>query len=97
MAKESESMHPDKDETDVTPEEQTDFVWEEPTTTPDFIACAYNAIQAMDGLDASMLGKWAEDAKKRIIRKSVKIIDRCIDDLYDELIVLNEKENEDEE
>jgi len=47
------------------------------TTRADYIACAYYAISSVEGLDTGIMTK--EDAKRirRIMRKSLRIIDVC--------------------
>ena len=51
------------------------------TTRADYIACAYYAISSVESLDTGIMTK--EDAKriKRIMRKSLRIIDDCINEL----------------
>jgi hypothetical protein len=55
------------------------------TTRADYIGCAYYAISSVKGLDTGIMTK--EDAKriKRILRKSLRIIDDCINEMHDEL------------
>lgn len=55
------------------------------TTRADYIACAFYAISSVEGLDTGIMTK--EDAKriKRILRKSLRIIDDCINEMHDEL------------
>lgn len=55
------------------------------TPRSEYMQCAYFAIIAMDGIDTGLMSK--EDAlnNREIIRKSVKIIDNIIDELYHEL------------
>ena len=64
------------------------------TTRTDYITCAYSAISAVEGMDTQIMSK--EDAKriKRIIRKSLMIIDDCITEMYDELFERNEEEDD---
>jgi hypothetical protein len=76
-------------ELEPTPEEiQQEEVPEldvEYTTRADYIACAFYSISAVEGLDTGLMTK--EDAKriKRILRKSLRIIDDCINEMHDEL------------
>lgn len=65
-------------ETEEEPEVEVEL-----TSRSDYISCAFNAIQAVDCLNDMT----SEDAKrkKRIIRKSIKIIDTIIAEMYDEL------------
>jgi hypothetical protein len=55
------------------------------TTREDYIGCAYNAISAVEGLDTGMMNKTDALRVKRIIRKSLRIIDECVNEMYDEL------------
>lgn len=63
------------------------------TARLDYITAAYSAISAVEGMDTQIMSK--EDAKrvKRIIRKSLMIIDDCITEMYDELF---EKDEDDD-
>jgi len=76
-------------EQEPTPEEieqeQVPEVDVEYTTRADYISCAYYAIASVEGLDTGIMTK--EDAKriKRILRKSLRIIDDCINEMHDEL------------
>ena len=81
----------DEEKPDLTPDsDETDSYWQEPTRESEFIASAFNAIQAVQEIDMTLLGKQYETMKQRVIKKSLRIINRCIDDLYDELFVVNE-------
>ena len=66
-------------------EELVEEVEIEYTTRSDYISAAYFAISSVEGIDTQIMSK--EDAKriKRIIRKSIMIIDDCISEMYDEL------------
>lgn len=64
------------------PEEEVVF---ETTTREDYIGCAYNAIAAVDGLDTGMMNKTDSLRVKRILKKSLRIIDECVTEMYDEL------------
>lgn len=68
------------------PEELTgDFEFIEATSYAEFIACAFNSICATDDIDEALLEN-KEKAKIRLIRsKSISIIYKCINELYDEL------------
>ena len=58
------------------------------TTTSEYITSAVQSLSAMHELDYEMLNAMSkEDGKllKRIIRKSLRIIDICIAEMYDEL------------
>jgi hypothetical protein len=64
------------------------------TSRSEYITSAYSAISAVEGMDTQIMSK--EDAKrvKRIIRKSLMIIDDCITEMYDELYEKDDDENE---
>lgn len=66
-------------------EEATEEIELEYTTRSDYISAAYFAISSVEGIDTQIMSK--EDAKriKRIIRKSIMIIDDCIGEMYNEL------------
>jgi hypothetical protein len=66
---------------------QVDF-----TTSHDYIASAFQAINAVDDIDTALLSKSDEMRIKRIRRKSLLIIESCINELYSELF---ESEDED--
>jgi hypothetical protein len=55
----------------------------EMTTRSDYISCAFYAISAIEGMDTGIMSK--EGAIKRILRKSLRIIDDCINEMHDEL------------
>lgn len=61
------------------------------TTRVDYISAAFYSISAVEGIDLLMMSK--EDAKKikRILKKSVRIIDSCISEMYDELFEEDEE------
>lgn len=74
-------------------EELVEEVGIEYTTRSDYISAAYFAISSVEGIDTQIMSK--EDAKriKRIIRKSIMIIDDCISEMYDELYEEDAEEN----
>ena len=79
------------------PQQQEEEVGEieiEYTSRAEYISSAHSAISAVEGMDTQIMSK--EDAKriKRIIRKSLMIIDDCITEMYDELYEKDEDENE---
>lgn len=61
------------------------------TTRLDYISAAFYSISSVEGIDLLMISK--EDAKKikRILKKSVRIIDSCISEMYDELFEEDEE------
>jgi len=66
---------------------QVDF-----TTSHDYISSAFQALNAVDDFDTALLSKSDEMRIKRIRRKSLLIIESCINELYSELF---ESEDED--
>jgi hypothetical protein len=74
-------------------EELADEIGIEYTTRSDYISAAYFAIASVEGIDTGIMTK--EDAKriKRIMRKSLMIIDDCITEMYDELYENDDDEN----
>ena len=79
----------------VTQEEvnELDEIEVEYTTRIDYISAAFYSISSVEGIDLLMMSK--EDAKKikRILKKSIRIIDSCLSEMYDELF----EEDKDEE
>ena len=73
-----------KDEDKVT-DADLDLTAVEFTTRSEYIQCAYFAMSAVEGIDTAIMTKEDEKRIKRIIRKSIMIIDDCITELYDEL------------
>ncbi len=53
------------------------------TTHSELITCSYFAIAAVSDLDTAMMAKVDAIMIKRIMRKSLKLIDKCIGELYD--------------
>jgi len=71
--------------------ELEDEIEVETTTRSDYITAAYFAISSVEGMDTQIMSR--EDSKriKRIIRKSIKIIDDCISEMHDELFEEDEE------
>lgn len=63
--------------------EDTDLVDVELTTREEYIACAYNAMNAADTYNA--ITKIDADRVKRIKRKCLRIIDEMVGEMYSEL------------
>ena len=61
------------------------------TTREEYIGCAYNAIASVEGMDTGMMNKTDALRIKRIIRKSLRIIDECVNEMYDELFEEDEE------
>ena len=65
--------------------ESTEEALVEFTTREDYISCAYYSISSVEDLDTGMMNKTDALRVKRIIRKSLRIIDQCVNEMYDEL------------
>ena len=76
---------------DLTIGEEIEEAEFETTTRSDYVASCYNAIAAVGEIDTGIMSK--EDAKRkaRIVRKSLRIIDDIISELYDELFEEDEE------
>jgi len=55
------------------------------TTRSEYIQCAYFAISAVVDMDTGLMNGEEKKRAKRIIRKSLMIIDDCITEMFDEL------------
>jgi len=75
-----------------TPEEVEGII--EFTTREEYISGAFYSISAVDGMDELLMSK--EDARRirRIRRKCLRIIDECVNEMFDELFEIDE-DNED--
>ena len=60
------------------------------TSASEYIHSAYSALAAVDDIDTAIISKEDEKRIKRIKRKSIKIIDICITEMYDELFDTDE-------
>jgi len=74
-------------------EQEQEWVYEEPTSTPEYIASATNAISAVENFDTAIMTNADRKRVERIRRRSLKIIDYNIGVLYDELF---DEKNEEE-
>ena len=63
--------------------EQEDDAAFEFTTHEELITCSYFAISAVSDLDTGIMSKIDAIMIKRIMRKSLKLIDKCIGELYE--------------
>lgn len=77
------------------PQEEEAF-WEDPTRASEYISAAYYAIAALSEVDLAMLPKVYTDMRDRGLKRALKIIDGALSDLYDEMFVVNEKEDTNE-
>jgi hypothetical protein len=55
----------------------------ETTSQSVLISCSFYAIAAVSDLDTGLMGKEEKAMVKRIISRSLRLIDTCIKDLYD--------------
>lgn len=67
-------------DTEVELEDDAEFEF---TTHEELITCSYFAISAVSDLDTGMMSKIDAIMIKRIIRKSLRLIDKCIGELYE--------------
>ena len=76
------------EEKEPTPEEikelEESFEFEY-TTRTDYVSCAYYSISAVEGIDLLLLTKDEARKIKKIIKKSIRIIESCINEMHDEL------------
>ena len=68
---------------DLLPEEEANEAEFETTSQQELISCGFYAISAVADLDTAMMGKLEQAMVKRIIKRSLRLIDTCIKDLYD--------------
>lgn len=82
--------------TTAEPEEESAEMFEEGmvefTSTGEYINSAYFALSAVEDIDTAIISKEDEKRIKRIKRKSIKIIDICITEMYDELFENDEED-----
>lgn len=62
------------------------------TTASEYIASSCNAINTINEIDTALMSKSDEARIKRIKRKSLRIIDLCIAEMYDELFESDDEE-----
>ncbi len=63
-------------------EELIEVEW---TSRSEYVASAYNAIASTENLDPALMSNADANRIKRIRRKSLRIIDDCINEMYSEL------------
>ena len=76
-------------------EETTDEGIVEFTTREELIGCSYNCIMAVSDMDTGMMSKVDAMRVKRIIRRSLRILDEMSKEMYDELFDDRNEEEED--
>jgi len=69
----------------VEEEAEEEFIEVEFTTRTEAIQSAYASISACEEFDLGMLPISQQKIIKRIRRKSIRIIDECIGEIYDEI------------
>jgi hypothetical protein len=62
------------------------------TSSHEYIASACNSINTIADIDTALMSKSDELRIKRIKRKSLRIIDLCIGEMYDELFESDDEE-----
>ena len=68
---------------DNKPEEQEEEIYFETTSQSEIIASSFYAISAVADLDTAMMSKSEQAMVKRIMKRSLRLIDSCIKDLYE--------------
>lgn len=76
-------MSEEKKEEEVKEEEMEMVV--EYTHAIEYIQAAYFALSSVDDMDVAIMNKSDEQRIKRIRRKSIRIIDECLNEMYSEL------------
>lgn len=70
-------------EQDNKPEEQEEEIYFETTSQSEIIASSFYAISAVSDLDTAMMSKTEAAMVKRIMKRSLRLIDSSIKDLYE--------------
>ena len=65
--------------------DENEEIFFEPSSNHDYISSAYNALSAVDDFDTSIMSKRDKAAVNRIRRRCIRIIDHCLNDIYEEL------------
>lgn len=81
------SPEPDGDTAEIFEDGMVEF-----TSAGEYINSAYFALSAVEDIDTAIISKEDEKRIKRIKRKSIKIIDICITEMYDELFENDEED-----
>lgn len=68
------------DDDEIAGDVETEF-----TTRTEYVSCAQHAIDAVEYMDSGLMDSEGRALKERIVRKSLRIIDNIISELYDEL------------
>jgi hypothetical protein len=78
--------------TEELPEEQFEVEY---TTRLDYINAAVLSLTSIGDIDAMIMNKSDEQRIKRIRRKSLRIIDECLCEMYDELFETDDEDKTD--
>lgn len=87
VVNENLTVEPPKQEAEMFEEGMVEF-----TSAGEYINSAYFALSAVEDIDTAIISKEDEKRIKRIKRKSIKIIDICITEMYDELFENDEED-----
>jgi len=63
--------------------EETNEAEFETTSHSELISCSFYAIAAVQDLDTALMDREEKAMVKRIIKRSLRLIDTCIKDLYE--------------
>ena len=55
----------------------------ETTSHSELISCSFYAISAVSDMDTAMMSKAEQAMVRRILKRSLRLIDSCIKDLYE--------------
>ena len=75
-------------------EEIEEIIYEEELTWVEAINCAFAALSSIDGIDFGMLNPSDQNRILRIRRKSIRLIDAGINEIYEEKFLSNEEEQQ---
>lgn len=87
VVKENLTSEPEVDTAEMFEDGMVEF-----TSAGEYINSAYFALSAVEDIDTAIISKEDEKRIKRIKRKSIKIIDICITEMYDELFENDEED-----
>lgn len=73
-------------------EEELEVVYEEEMTWSEVIQCAFASLSAVDGIDFGLLNPADQNRIMRIRRKSIRLIDAGIHEIYVEKLLSNNEE-----
>ena len=75
-------------------DEIEEIIYEEELTWVEVINCAFASLSAIDGIDFGMLNPSDQNRILRIRRKSIRLIDAGINEIYEEKFLSNEEEQQ---